>query len=486
MLEEELRDLIEKIQARGCESQTVEIKSAHLGCPERLYDTISAFSNQDDGGIIVFGLDERQNYAKVGVYGAQDLQKKLVECSEQMTPPVRIVTTVYAEDDMVFVSAEVPPLDIADRPCFKTAKGRLKGAYKRKGDADIPMTEYEVYSYEAFRRKLRDDLRPADGVTQDELAPVLLEEYMADMRRERPNLTNLTEEQQLRLCNITCDDGVTMTALLLFGLFPQAAYPRLCIHATRIPGKEMGETDEQGNRFIDTKRIEGTLPEMLDAALNFVQKNTSTSIGVHPLNGKRVELPQYPMDAVREAVLNSLVHRDYSIHTENTPIQLNVYEDRLELINPGGIYGRLSMDQLGVAQTAARNPALVTAMEVLGKAENRFSGIPTIRRSMAQRNLPEPIFENTIGTFRVTLYHTEPSAATARAHTPSADEKGLLGFCRTPRTRAEIIAFLKVTSSNYALRRYLDPLLQSGAIRMTIPEKPRCHSQQFVTAEPRR
>lgn len=486
MIEAELRELIKKIQNQGCECQTVEIKAAHGGCPEKLYDTISSFSNQDEGGVFVFGLDEREKFAKVGVYDAQDLQKKLVEYCEQMTPPVQMVTTVYSEDGMVFVSAEIPPLDIAERPCFKTAKGRLRGAYKRKGDADIPMTEYEVYSYEAFRRKLRDDLRSVNTVTLDDLNSELLEEYMTRVCRGRPNLASLPEEQQLRLCNITHSGNVTMTALLLFGLFPQAVFPRLCINATHIPGKEMGETDEQGNRFLDSKRIEGTLPEMLDAALDFVRTNTRTSIGIDSLTGKRVDLPQYPMDAVREAVLNSLVHRDYSIHTEGIPIQLNLYEDRLELINPGGIYGRLSMNQLGRAQTDSRNPALVTALEVLRKTENRFSGIPTIRRAMALRHLPEPLFENTIGTFKVTLYHTPLSApipAQKRDILSAKDEKELLIFCRTPRSRSDIKEFLKVDSFSYVLRRYLGPLLQSGAIRMTIPEKPRSHNQRYVTTE---
>ena len=346
------------------------------------------------------------------------------------------------------------------------------------------MTE-KVNSYEALQRKLGDDLRLAEGVTPGDLNPELLEKYMSSMRSGKPNLESLTEEQQLRLCNITRSGKVTMTALLLFGLYPQATYPRLCINAAHIPGKEMGETDAQGNRFMDSRRIEGTLPEMLDAALDFVRTNTRTSIGIDSQTGKRVNLPQYPMDAVREAVLNSLMHRDYSIHTEGIPIQLNLYEDRLELINPGGIYGRLSMDELGKAQTDSRNPALVTALEALGKSENRFSGIPTIRRAMAQRHLPDPVFENSISTFKVTLYHTPlpaPASSQKEELPPAKDEKGLLVFCRTPRSRSDIKEYLKIDSFHYVLQRYLNPLLQSGAIRMTIPEKPRSHKQQYVTA----
>ena len=86
MIEEELQDLIKKVQRRGCEWQTTEVKAARKGCPERLYDTISAFSNQDDGGVLLFGLDEQNKFEKVGVYDAQALQKKVMEYCEQMTP----------------------------------------------------------------------------------------------------------------------------------------------------------------------------------------------------------------------------------------------------------------------------------------------------------------------------------------------------------------------------------------------------------------
>ena len=106
MIEDELQELIGKVQRRGCEWQTTEVKSARRGCPERLYDTISAFSNQDDGGVMLFGLDEQNKFEKVGVYDAQALQKKVMEYCEQMTPAVRPVFTVWDEEGKVFVSAE--------------------------------------------------------------------------------------------------------------------------------------------------------------------------------------------------------------------------------------------------------------------------------------------------------------------------------------------------------------------------------------------
>ena len=496
MVERELKFLISQVQSRQSEEQTVEVKSAHNGCPERLYDTISAFANQDSGGILLFGLDESRGFAKVGVYDAQDLQKKVVEYCEQMTPVVRPVFTVTEEEGLLFVSAEIPPLDISERPCFKTARGRLQGSYVRVGDADKRMSEYEIYSYEAFRKKYREDLRPVEGITLAALDATRLEEYLLRRKMNRPNLASLPLEQLYELTNITRNGEITLSAVLLFGIYPQAYFPQLSIIAANVPSTEMGALDQEGRRFTDSRRIEGTLPELLDGALAFVRNNMRMATRLDQKTGARVDTPQYPMDAVREAVLNALIHRDYSMQTEGMPIQLTMYTDRLEIRNPGGLYGRMSIDELGHAQPDTRNPALVTAMESLGQTENRYSGIPRIRYAMRELSLPEPVFKDNRAEFQVCLYNNTAchdssdldaannirGGGTVRRHlteTQVSDEKGLLAFCETPRSRKEIIDFLAIPSAQYALRHYLDPLIEAKAIRLSLPDKPRSPRQQY-------
>ena len=150
MREEELIALVRKIQRRQTEFQTVELKAAQVDFPKKIYDTLSSFSNQDNGGVIIFGIAEKANYNVVGVYDADNAQKKATEACEQMEPQVRAVFTNAEIDGHVVLAAEIPPVEYWRRPVFYNGHGRLKGSYVRVGDADEPMSEYEVYSYEVY------------------------------------------------------------------------------------------------------------------------------------------------------------------------------------------------------------------------------------------------------------------------------------------------------------------------------------------------
>ena len=118
----ELSELLTQVQNLHAETQTLELKSAAKGCPTRLYDTLSSFSNQDEGGTILFGVDEQAGFVETGVYDAQDLVKHVTEQCNQMTPVIRPVFTTLAKDNKVFVSTEIPGVDVSDRPCFYTGK----------------------------------------------------------------------------------------------------------------------------------------------------------------------------------------------------------------------------------------------------------------------------------------------------------------------------------------------------------------------------
>ena len=107
--------------------------------------------------------------------------------------------------------------------------------------------------------------------------------------------------------------------------------------------------------------------------------------------------------AVREAILNALVHRDYSIHTENVPIRIEMYRDRMEVLDSGGLYGKITIDALGKVHPETRNAALANMLELLKVTENRYSGIPTMRTEFLNAGLPVPVFSVSHGEFKVVM-----------------------------------------------------------------------------------
>lgn len=476
MLPEELVNLVTDIVNLKCERQNIELKKAAGGTPERLYNTLSSFSNQNGGGIIVFGIDEDNGYKVCGVYDPQDLQKKVTEQALQMMPVVRPLFTVGKVGEAVVVSAEISECELIDKPCYYKGTGKMRGSFVRVGEADLPMTEYEIYSFEAYKRKIHDEIRTVPNSSISVINKNELTVFLAKLKSEKPNLENLSDEENLALSGILVDNELTVAGLMLFGLYPQGLFPQLCITAVVVPGKEIGDVGEENDRFLDNKKIEGTIPQMIDAAMNFVKRNMKSKTIIDD-EGKRADKSEYPLKAVREIIINAIVHRDYSINTENSPVRIMLFSDRLEVENPGGLYGRITIDNLGKVGADTRNPFIASNLEILINTENRFSGIPTIRNEMKKAELPSPLFENNRGVFKVTLFNSESAYPEEEE---SLTTENILGFCKIPRSREEIAEYLGLSSMSYAMRS-VTPFIKSGAIKLTKPETPKSKNQKYYT-----
>ena len=470
MKEEELVALVDKIRRLRSESQTLEIKAANKGCPHRLFDTLSSFSNQDDGGTIVFGISEADDYDIVGVYNVEALEKDVVEQCKQMEPVVRPLFTIAEIDGKVVVSAEIPSVSFSLRPVYYRGLGPLKGAFTRVGESDETMTPYEVYSYDAYHKGIHDDRRVVQDADLSFLDHKLLSSYISGIKNTRPNLSSLAEDEILKLSGLMRDGHPTVAAVMAFSNYPQAFFPQFSVTAVIIPGEEKGVLEDSSSpRFIDSRRFTGNIKDMLDASLSYVIDNRKNAIAFDG-KGNRVNIPEYPPVAVREAILNALQHRDYSVYSEGMAVRLELYSDRIEIINSGGIYGTLPMDRLGSIPPETRNPTLSDILEVLGISENRGSGIPTIRSEFKKANLVDPEFYSERGEFKVIFrsYVKENNSA-----------KGIIEFCKTPRSRNELEEFtgLDRTALYYSV---LKPFLEEGLLKMTIPEKPKSKFQRFV------
>lgn len=486
MLKEELVEFVQITQRMRCEDGQTEIKSAEQGMP-KIYDTLSAFSNQTGGGRILFGVDERKNYAVCGVYDADVLQRKISEICLQMEPVVRAVCTVAEIEDKLVVCAEIPEIEMSLRPCYYRAAGQMTGSYVRVGDSDCKMTAYEIYSYEAFRKQIHDELRPAPRAKFSDMQTPYLQNFLTKLAISKPRAA----AQPINLLGLQTEDGVpTLAGTLLFSDYPQSFYPRLCLTAVVVPGETVGEVSADGARFIDNQTIEGTLHQMLEDAMKFVRRNMKNATRVNPNTGMRDDIPQYPLMAVREILLNALVHRDYSMHTESAPIALHMFSNRLAVENPGGLYGRLTLDSLGKITGDIRNPSIANAMEVMQDTENRSSGIPTIRREMQLAGLPEPLFENARGVFRVTLFAQRKSTTNkvftghigGNVQTPAETlQEQILQFCKQPQSRDALAQRFSYLTKTFLFTRYVNPLVEQGALALGLPDKPRSKKQTYTT-----
>lgn len=255
----------------------------------------------------------------------------------------------------------------------------------------------------------------------------------------------------------------------------QEFFPQLSVTAMVVQGKEIGELGEEGERFIDNKRIEGNIPQMLEDTLAFVRRNMKIKTIITD-EGTRADKTEYPIKAVREIILNALIHRDYSAHTDHSPIRLVMYEDRLELENPGGLYGRITINDLGKVSADTRNPYLAGAMEIMINTENRFSGIPTVRAELKKADLPDPVFIDRRGVFKVIFYKI-----TAAFGMDIGMEQEILDYCMTPRSREELAEKFGFNTPTYFIKKFITPLILEGKIKMTIPNRPKSKFQKYYS-----
>ncbi len=479
MTEIELKELIKKIAAFKCETNEIEVKSAKEGTPESLYDTLSSFSNTN-GGVILFGIDEREGYKITGVRDPQNLQKKVTEQCLSMEPAVHALFSVADIDGKIVVAAEIPEMEALLKPCYYKGKGKSRGSYIRVGESDLPMNDYEIHALEVYKYRTSDELRPFEDVDASSLNDVLLDGYISKLITKKPNLLSLSKEQICKSEGILNKDDIpTLCGILNFGKLPQALFPNLDIVAVRCAENEYGKENADGIRFLDNKRIDGTMSTMFVDALSFVYKNTKQSTYVNPNTGLREDMSEYPLKAIREIVLNALMHRDYSIFTENNPIRIEIYDDRIEISNPGGLYGSLTLEELGNIRGEVRNPRIASILEVLDTAENRYSGIPTIYEEMKKAGMLPPKFEVLRDSFKVTLFNAKVGE---KGKKQLFDE--IVSKCKTPRSKEYLAKEFGFDEKHptYFVNTYIKPLIEKGVLKYTIPNKPKSKNQKIVIA----
>ena len=308
-------------------------------------------------------------------------------CSDSMEPAIRVDILPMEYEGKNILAVKVDEIAQNKKPCYYRPKGLKNGSYTRVGDRDELMTDYEIYALQSYNDHIFEDTRPTKRASIEDLNEDELENYINKVKKDKPNFARNNYEKCLKICGIIDKSNEqiypTLAGTMIFGQYPQAFYPQLFIACAVIPGLELGDMGVNGERFIDNKRIEGTIEEMLEETISFLQRNMKMSVIVDS-KGKRADRTEYPLKALREAIANALIHRDYSTQTENAYISVYMYNDRIEILNPGALYGTNKLEKLGTDTIMeTRNPTIVKILEEKGSAiENRHSGIPTMKREM--------------------------------------------------------------------------------------------------------
>ncbi len=407
MTREELRQLVAEVQRRQCELENVEVKAAHGGTPKRLFATLSAFANRLGGGVLLFGLDESRDFSLVGVGNPHRLQEELTHvASAEMEPALRPVFTVDEIDGQTVVAAEVDEVQATQKPCHYKTAGVAKGAYLRVGNTNRQMTDYEVFGYLSGRGQPTCDEEIVPGATLNDLDDALLDTYLDNLRRARPRASYLrgSREEALTRLRVLMQDGEvlrpTLAGLLTFGKYPQEFCPQLMITFVQYFGTTEEEKTPRGARFFDNRRFEGPIPEMVAEAETYIlgaMRKASLIEGIF-----RRDIPEYPQEALREALANTIAHRDYSSYVRGSYIQVRMFADRLEIQSPGGLFGNVTIENLEEEQST-RNARLMRMMEDMHVVENRGSGIKAMLHALRNANLEPPRFDDRRSSFLVTF-----------------------------------------------------------------------------------
>ena len=413
---ESVAELVGLARARRTDLRRLEVKTASGGLPKSIRETLSAFSN-GSGGVIVLGLDERADFAVDPDIDPVRLRNALgATCADEMSPPVRAEIDIEEVDGGSIVVARIPELDPRHKPCFVTARGEYAGSYTRGGDGDRRMTEYEIALLHANRGQPTDDRDAVEQASIEDLNRDSVRRLLTRLRLREPVAfpQQLPDELALTRIGVLVENDAgrlvpSLAGLLALGDYPQQFFPQLNVTFIVVPATSKDSIPIEGPRFLDNRTISGPIPTMVEEAVAAMVRNMATR--AHLTGVGRQDTYEYPVEALREAVTNALMHRDYSPFARGTQVQVEMYSDRLVVRNPGGLFGTVTEDDLGAeGVSSSRNAVLARLLQDVTLpgtdqvvCENRGTGIPAMIHALRRAGLTTPHFDDALTRFRVTI-----------------------------------------------------------------------------------
>jgi ATP-dependent DNA helicase RecG len=380
-----------------------------------LAETMVAFANAD-GGTILLGVNEQGQV--VDYLTDEDVEGQLVQAMVMCRPPV---VTEWEQSELP--EGVIVALKIARSPeLHALADGRV---LIRAGTINKPPSGEVIRHLAATKSSGDFEREPVAGATLVDLDRAVLDEYMK-LRQERGRRPlRGTEHDHLVDIGTIAEDGTpTVAGMLLFGKHPQAFLPQSGIIFVKFLGKEARGRDGLAG-YGRRVEIEGSLAQMVERAWSLVMEETQVEAVVTGL--RRNEMPEYPRFAVREALVNAVCHRDYRLSGRRVEIRL--YDDRLEVISPGGLPGYITLDNI-VDEHFSRNPRIVAGLFQWGYIEELGLGIDRMIEEMLEHGHTAPDFEAKPYSFTVRLHNTRERLPAAKRWPTNMNERQMraMGF----------------------------------------------------------
>jgi ATP-dependent DNA helicase RecG len=328
-----------------------------------------------------------------------------------MVPPLRPLIEVHKYGNKMLVSAEIPEVSFKDKPCYYQGSGIMSGSFIRVSDGDRQLTQYEVQGFLDGRGQPRYDLEPVPESSIEDLDKELVNLLVSTVKTRLPKTVKWDTKSILRTYNALTTEKdkevLTLSGLLCLGMYPQRYFPGLSVHVLAYPMINEGYTGPLGERLLDNVKIEGPISRIMPDIMHAIKRNLQKKIIVRGLF--REDVLEYPEIFLREAIVNALVHRDYSPFARGTSVQIKIFPDRLEVSNPGGLFGPVTADRMGEqGLQASRNSFLIKLLEDLPVpgdkmhlCENRGTGIPTMIAALINAGMEPPQFIDSRTQFRV-------------------------------------------------------------------------------------
>lgn len=355
------------------------------------------------------------------------------------------------------------------------------------------------------RTEIRDFFRREGGVRFDlSLCPAF--RYPRDFDRSKLDawleLSRITLRQPVEEILVNIEAAERAGGKLLFrhaGVLFFAREPRRFFNQAYITCILFKGTDRV--HVLDRKDFDGGIVSDIEESLRFIERNTRTAYRIEKL--QREEIPEYPMAALREALTNAVMHRDW--FNEGANVFVEIYDDRIEIVSPGGLPAGLNASELG-SRSVRRNALIADLLHRIAFIEKAGTGIRRMREDARQHDCPGPEFQADGFFAAVFRPRAQPLESEKPDHSleeaqeaqvgaqdeaqagaqDEAQEKltlvemAILGACRDlPRTAQEILASMGNLTRSGNFKKSLLRLLSSGLIEPTLPDKPRSPKQRY-------